>query len=68
MRVFGREVTHYDEKVRQIPGLIERIDTSESGALIRAFFGLNKSAPHHYHSTYREARGMKPLLNTEDVA
>jgi hypothetical protein len=41
--------------------------TANSGALPYVLFGRNEPALHHYHSTYREALGMKPLpLLAED--
>ena len=41
--------------------------TATSGALPDVVFGRNEFALHHYHSTYPEALGMKPLpLLAED--
>ncbi len=41
--------------------------TASSGALSHVVFGRNEPALHHYHSTYRDALGMKPLpLLAED--
>ena len=44
--------------------------TAESGQVDHLIFGRNEPALHHYHSTYRDALGMKPLplLAAEEVA
>ena len=35
--------------------------SADSGALHDVLFGRNEPALHHYHATYRDALGMKPL-------
>ncbi len=35
--------------------------TAASGAMSHVLFGRNEPALHHYHSTYRDVLGMKPL-------
>ena len=35
--------------------------SAESGAVPYLLFGRNEPALHHYHSTYRDLLGLKPL-------